>query len=246
MKRLLSSFILLLVCLMGTGQVPKSFSYQFIVRNKADDIIAESAISCKISILAGSINDTAIYSERHNVRTDKLGSVTLDVGNGTNKTGNFSDIEWGALKYFLKIEIDTTGGTNYKNIGITQILNIAETIPSKNNTKAAQPVTREKLFISRKYAGTFLDYRQTGPDSYNGPNLIWIKTSLEKSFGKISAYGKKCEFSVGDKLYFRRMYYSPGGISGFWVYQIENYSTVNYRMTEYQYDRKVPAESWFK
>jgi hypothetical protein len=91
-----------------------------------------------------------------------------------------------------------------------------------------------------------VDYRQTGPSDSNGLNLIWIKTTLDKTFGKISAFGKKCEFSVDDKLYIKRTYYSPGVVSGYWVYQIENDSSVYYRLTDFQHDRKVSVETWFK
>lgn len=106
-------------------------------------------------------------------------------------------------------------------------------------------MNEEKLFISRKFVGTFIEYRHTGPDTYNGPNIIWIKTSLESIYGKISAYGKKCKFSVGDKLYLRRSNYSPGGVSGYWVYQIENDSKVYYKTTDFQHDRKVLTETFF-
>lgn len=102
-----------------------------------------------------------------------------------------------------------------------------------------------EIFVTRKYIGEFMDFRHTGPDSYDGPNLIWIKTSMEKSYGKISAYSKKCEFSVGDRLYIKRAYYTPGGVSGYWVYQIENDSSVYYRASDFQYDKKVLVQSWF-
>jgi hypothetical protein len=91
-----------------------------------------------------------------------------------------------------------------------------------------------------------VDYRQTGPDTYNGPNIIWVKTSMDEIFGKISAYGKKCKFLVGDKLYIKRTFLSPGGVSGYWVYRIENDSSVYYRVTDFQHDRKVFVETWFK
>jgi hypothetical protein len=103
----------------------------------------------------------------------------------------------------------------------------------------------EKLFVNRKFVGTFVDYRHTGPNTLNGPNIIWIKTSLESIYGKISAYGKKCKFSVGDRLYLRRSNFSPGGVSGYWVYQIENDSAVYYKATDFQHDRKVSIETIF-
>ena len=99
--------------------------------------------------------------------------------------------------------------------------------------------------ITRKYVGLYMDYRQTGSETFSGTNLIWIKTSLESTYGKISAYGKKCEFSVGDRLYLTRKYYSPGGVSEYWEYIIENDSSVYYRVTEFQNDHKVFVKDWF-
>lgn len=102
-----------------------------------------------------------------------------------------------------------------------------------------------ELFITRKYIGNYIEYRYTGMDTFSGTSLIWIKTSMEDVYGKISAYGKKCEFTVGDRLYLTRKYYSPGGISAYWVYNIENDSTVYYRVTDFQNDHKVLVKNWF-
>ncbi len=105
-------------------------------------------------------------------------------------------------------------------------------------------VPEDNMFITRKYIGTFVDYRLTGPQTFGGPHLIWIKTSMDSTFGKISAYGRKCEFTPGEKLYLRRTYYSPG-VFGYWVYQVENDSSVFYRASEFQYDSKVLVQNWY-
>ena len=111
-----------------------------------------------------------------------------------------------------------------------------------------QPSTfleESELFVTRKYIGNYIDYRQTGIDTFSGISLIWVKTSMENTYGKISAYGKKCEFSVGDRIYLTRKYYSPGGISAYWIYNIENDSSVFYRVTDFQNDHKVLVKDWF-
>jgi hypothetical protein len=106
-------------------------------------------------------------------------------------------------------------------------------------------VQEDQLFLSRRYVGNFIEYRQTGIAENNGPNLIWIKTSMEDRYGKISAYGKKCDFAPGERLYLRRKLYSPGMISSYWQYYVENDSTLSYQATEYQHDKKTPVETWF-
>jgi|WetSurSiteA1Bulk_404760.scaffolds.fasta_scaffold39213_2 hypothetical protein len=102
----------------------------------------------------------------------------------------------------------------------------------------------DEFFITRKYIGDFIDYRHTAPESFGSPHLIWIKTTMDSTYGKISAYSKKCEFSPGEKLYLKRTYSSPG-MFGFWGYQIENDSSVYYRVSEFQYDNKVLVQTMF-
>jgi hypothetical protein len=120
------------------------------------------------------------------------------------------------------------------------------TISCSTQKKAASGIAEDELIITRKYVGVFLDYRHTGPENYDGPNIIWIKTSFENLYGKISAYGRKCEFSQGERIYLRRTFYSPGIVSGYWVYTIENDSGVSYRATDLQHDREVFLKTWFE
>jgi hypothetical protein len=119
---------------------------------------------------------------------------------------------------------------------------IASCSPLRKSTSA---LPEDDLLITRKYVGDFIEYRHTGPENYEGPNIIWVKTTLENQFGKISAYGKKCDFLAGDRLYLRRVFYSPGIVSGYWVYILENDASVNYRATDLQHDREVFIKSWF-
>ena len=112
--------------------------------------------------------------------------------------------------------------------------------------KSSSAVTEDNLIMTRKYVGDFIEYRHTGPENYEGPNIIWIKTTMEDQYGKISAYGRKCDFTGGDRLYLRRKFYSPGIVSGYWVYVIENDQSVSYRATDLQHDREVYIRTWFE
>lgn len=111
--------------------------------------------------------------------------------------------------------------------------------------KSSSQFEEDQLVVTRKYMGEFIEYRLTGMETMSGPNIIWIKTSMDSTYGKISAYGKKCDFSPGDRLYVRRILYSPGSMSGYWEYRIENDSSLYYKATEFQHDRKVSAQTWF-
>ncbi len=110
--------------------------------------------------------------------------------------------------------------------------------------KSSSLLQEDELFITRKYIGDFVDYRHTAAPGFGSPHLIWIKTNLDSTYGKISAYSRNCKFVSGDRLYLKRTFSSPG-VFGYWVYQIENDKSVAYRLSEYQYDKKILVQTWY-
>jgi hypothetical protein len=113
------------------------------------------------------------------------------------------------------------------------------------STQKPAPSAQKKddIFLTRKYIGNFVDYRHTGPEIIGGTDLIWITTTVVSSFGKISAYGRTCDFSPGERVYLKTTYPGPGNV-GLFGYIIENDSLVCYRVSEYQYNNKSFVRSW--
>ncbi len=241
------SLILLFLasCHILAAQIQEPLTYKAVIRNPAGEIVDSKQVYFRLSILMGESPGTLVYSEFQKVTTDRKGNVTLLIGQGTDKQGDFNTIPWDTDKFFLKVEADIAGGSAFVEMLTTQLLVVPFTSLVKQSKRASPNIEEDELMIIRRFVGTYLDYRNTGVETYGSPNLIWIKTSMEKIYGKVSAYGRSCEFTVGDNLYLKRTYYSPGGISGYWVYQIENNSGISYRLTDFQHDRKVMAETWF-
>jgi len=104
----------------------------------------------------------------------------------------------------------------------------------------------DSLVLTRKYVGNFVDYRQYIPEKLGQPYLIWIKTTMDSTYGKISAFGERCDFKPGDRLYIKRNQVSPGPISTYWEYQIESDdNSVRYKLSDFQHDRKNLIGTWF-
>ncbi len=124
MKRIL----LLLITLHSSliilfSQAPQKFNYQAVVRDDAGTI-SDQLVSIRISILQGSVDGTVVYSETHSPTTNSYGLITLEIGNGTLESGDFASIDWGADEYFLKVELDPSGGTTYSEAGTVQLLSV--------------------------------------------------------------------------------------------------------------------------
>jgi len=113
MKKLFYTIIALLISTTVFAQAPQSFKYQAVARDASGDVVADQAVGMQISILQGSTSGTAVYVETFTPTTNKFGLINLELGKGTVVSGDFSGIEWGSDSYFIKIEIDASGGTSW-------------------------------------------------------------------------------------------------------------------------------------
>jgi hypothetical protein len=131
MKKVFSTLLVVLSSLSLYSQAPEGFNYHSIVRNNSGDPIVSQAVSFRFSILKGSPLGEIVYEERHDVLTDQIGAVSLVIGEGTNKSGNFETIDWGAGSYFLKIELDPAGGSLFIEMGTAQLMSVPYSLYSK-------------------------------------------------------------------------------------------------------------------
>jgi len=119
MKTTIITFSLFVLAILSTlAQTPDYFNYQAVARNSNGDIIADENVNFTISILHGAIDGTIVYSETHSVTTNQFGLVTLQIGNGTNYTNNFSEVEWDQGMFFIEVKL------NDIFMGTTQLLSV--------------------------------------------------------------------------------------------------------------------------
>jgi len=127
---------------MAQAQAPSKFSYQAVVRDASGALIGKSPVGIQISILENSTSGIAAYVERHTVNSNENGLISIEIGAGTLQSGNFSTIDWGNNNYFLKSEMDPSGGTSYTVELSNQLLSVPyalfanSSVPQKENDPA--------------------------------------------------------------------------------------------------------------
>lgn len=100
---------------------PQAFSYQAVImKSNGNSVLSNTTISLRISILQGSTIGVPFYSETLHPTTDSNGQINIVIGGGTS----FFSIDWSASEYFLKVEVDIKGGTNFQVLSITQLLSV--------------------------------------------------------------------------------------------------------------------------
>jgi hypothetical protein len=131
MKKITTIAAVLLMTVSLCAQSPEKMSYQAVVRNSSNDLVASTAVGMQISILQGSASGTAVYVETHTPTTNANGLVSLEIGTGTVVSGTFNTIDWANDTYFIKTETDPTGGTNYTITGTSQLMSVPYALHSK-------------------------------------------------------------------------------------------------------------------
>ena len=118
------SAMLLQLTIARAQQVPQTLTYQSVLRNSSNALVANTAVGIKISILQGSASGSEIFSETQAATTNANGLLSLQIGAGNAVTGAFANIDWANGPYFIKTETDPTGGSNYSIVGTQQLLSV--------------------------------------------------------------------------------------------------------------------------
>lgn len=192
------------------AQVPQGISYQAIALNPQGFPVGNTLIGVRLSILENSIAGNTIYTETHTTTTNDRGLYNLVIGQGTPLNGQFPLISWANNLKFLKVELDTAGGSNYVLAGTTQLWSV----PYALHAEKANSI--EASHIDGLYTYSYVTGFITDNKAYylvngvmNQPNN-WVSQSISGTPIKVrSAYNTVCYLTsthayactlVGDNL----------------------------------------------
>jgi hypothetical protein len=173
MKKIITICAAILMTANVFAQSPNKMSYQAVVRNSSGNLVSNTSVGMKISILQGSSSGSAVYIETHIPTTNANGLVSLEIGGGTLVNGNFSTINWANGPYFIKTETDPSGGINYSISGTSQLVSV----PYAFHAETASSVSGLSLSLN-----DLSDVNSSGATSnqvlsFNGTNWVPVTTS---------------------------------------------------------------------
>lgn len=151
----------------ASAQTPQKLTYQAIIRNSSNVLVTNQQIGVQISILKGSVTGTPVYTETQNPTTNAFGLVNIEIGGGAG----FSTIVWANSTYFIKTEIDTTGGTNYSISGVSQLLSVTYALQSKT-TEGVVSMTQLQIDALPPVAGLMV-FNNTSKELIFYDGTIW-------------------------------------------------------------------------
>ena len=164
------------------NSIPKTMSYQAIIRNGSQGLVSNGNITVRISIIKGSEFGSPAFVETHNSKTNTNGLVTLEIGGGIPLFGSFQNIDWSNGPYFIRTETDPLGGTEYGITSISPILTIPYAMHALRALNADSVKVEKDPVFSRSIAAGI-----TSDDTakWNGK----ISMELDPVFGGSAAAG---------------------------------------------------------
>ncbi len=124
MKRItirLMAAIALLFTTAAATMAQGSFAYQAVIRTADGKVVSNQKVGMRFTLLS---DGTSYYSEVHTPTTNEFGNISVMIGSGTKESGDFMNVPWSKMNLMLKIEVDAKGGTNYTELGQTQLLSV--------------------------------------------------------------------------------------------------------------------------
>ena len=116
MKRII---LLTLFVVTGTmviwSQVPQAMNYKAIAKDDWGVALPSKTITLRFTILQGNETGSIVYQETHTTTTNKFGLMDVEIGKGTPSSINtFDDIDWSSGIYYIQIEMDPKGGSDFR------------------------------------------------------------------------------------------------------------------------------------
>jgi len=145
MKKFTLTAICAMLAIAVLAQAPQGISHQAVIRNAANELVINSPIGIKVSILQGSADGTVLYSETHTPISNVNGLISFVIGQGTIVSGVFAEIDWAAGPYFVKTQADPESGNNYTITGTIELLSVPYAFLSASGIRSMTCEQRDAL-----------------------------------------------------------------------------------------------------
>jgi hypothetical protein len=125
----------------------KTIVYNTLVMSNSKILLKNTLLGIKVSIHKGSEKGEIIYAEVQQAKTNVKGNLQIEIGINYVVHGKYSNFDPTGGPYFIRLDIDPKGGTDY-NINITR--------PFVNTAKGIQTNFRFALgskVIQKRYVG---------------------------------------------------------------------------------------------
>lgn len=250
MKKLLTLCILLLLAAESFSQAPSAFSYQAVARDSSGAVLTNQRVGLRITLYDPADSLLRAYTETHAQLTNAYGLLNVEIGRGRVVRGSFDSLNWSKGSYFIEVEIDHRGGSNYQDLGMSQLLSVPYALYAER-TKQTTPTTNNAYWRKKENDISFAEGK-VGIGTNEPSTVLEVFDHSNQAFSVFRdsnklLYGTSIWFKLLDNQYNKTSYAKiTGGIQdntfdahdGFLSFQVasqgsfdSNYSQEKMRIT---------------
>jgi hypothetical protein len=128
-KKFFHTLVCSVVLLISTQGVwaqlaPFAIPYQAVVRNANGELVKNAEVFIRISILKNAPQGQINYVETQRPTTNANGLLSIQIGQGTAEVGALSSISWQDGVYFVRTQVDPSGGNSPTLDQTTQLMSV--------------------------------------------------------------------------------------------------------------------------
>ncbi|MCK3682645.1 hypothetical protein [Maribellus sp. YY47] len=179
--------VLCLISATTWAQAPEGIIYQAEARNQIGDLIANSSLEVKVTILKESAQGNVVWEGNHKVITNNYGMFVLVIGTGESSgMYNFEEIDWGSAQHFLNVKVKTEESAGWIDMGTSQFLSV----PYALHAKTAGSLTGVELKSAAKdgvpsQTWSLFGNSKTDPDkdvlgTTDSKDLVMVTDNIER------------------------------------------------------------------
>jgi hypothetical protein len=188
MKTIATLFVTLLISISSFSQ--NGINYKAVVKDHLGNVIANSSIDVLFAILEG-VAQTNVYQETHTTTSDANGIIIVNIGEGSQVSGNYNNIDWGNDEHFLYVLIDI--GNGWVDMGTTEFKSVPYAIHALNAANATGLEAIDE--------GLGIGWRLKGKDIANYGFIGLNAVDLSDSFVPSSTLGATGNYSLAMGLH---------------------------------------------
>ena len=140
MIRKLLNLIVLIVAFGATvmAQAPQSVNYQAVVRDvSGNPLPGGTTVSVQFIIHDLTPSGNAVYTETTTAITNQFGLITYAIGTSQN----LATVNWGNGAKYLQVQLDPSGGSNFTDMGTSQLLSVPYALFAGNSVVGSTGAT---------------------------------------------------------------------------------------------------------
>ncbi len=126
------------IFLLCHAQAPEVINYQAVIRNSAGQPLpGGQAVGLSFNVLNNSDTGQIVYQETATDTTNALGIINYKIGSHAS----LGVINWSNGAKFLQVKVDPAGGSNYVNMGTSQLLSVPYALFANNSASGPRGPT---------------------------------------------------------------------------------------------------------